>query len=474
MNEKYDYDAIIIGAGISGLVCGCYLAKAGLKTLIVEKNAKPGGYCTSFMRNGYFFDACAHGLGSLRADGRLTRILADLNIVNELQIVRHEPSLIIDASEYRIKVQNNINANIDEFSKHFFSQKKQIEVFFRFITSGNISSFSVFRKMTLQQLLDDRFSDSKLKAILSILVFGFIGLPPWRVSSVVACLILREFIFDGGYYPIKGMQSFADALLNSFKNFGGNAIFSNMVKTIILNENKVAGITLRDGQRILSKCVVSACDITHTFSELIKNNDTAKMFAKRLNKLTPSSSCFICYLGINKYYDASLDLETPIAVINNYDLEKSYSNMFNYKNDFLLINASRIGNEQNPQKVSIRMIVNTIYKGKEFWVEERANELFLYLLKQVDRLMPNLAKSIDSKFLATPLTLSRWTGNYQGAAYGWESTIDHFGDPDLSQKTLIDNLYVTGHWTNQSSGLTLVANCGFDTADMILRRKNMK
>jgi phytoene dehydrogenase-like protein len=42
MTKQYDYDAIIIGAGISGLICGCYLAKAGLKTLIVEKMLSPG------------------------------------------------------------------------------------------------------------------------------------------------------------------------------------------------------------------------------------------------------------------------------------------------------------------------------------------------------------------------------------------------------------------------------------------------
>ena len=37
MSNQYDYDAVIIGAGISGLVCGCYLAKAGMKVLIIEK-----------------------------------------------------------------------------------------------------------------------------------------------------------------------------------------------------------------------------------------------------------------------------------------------------------------------------------------------------------------------------------------------------------------------------------------------------
>lgn len=88
MAEKYDYDVIIIGAGISGLVCGCYLAKAGLRTLIVEKNAQPGGYCTSFKRGDFHFDACVHALGSLRQEGILTKILKDLNI--EKRILRKE------------------------------------------------------------------------------------------------------------------------------------------------------------------------------------------------------------------------------------------------------------------------------------------------------------------------------------------------------------------------------------------------
>ena len=37
------YDVVIIGAGIGGLICGCYLAKANLKILILEQHYKPGG-----------------------------------------------------------------------------------------------------------------------------------------------------------------------------------------------------------------------------------------------------------------------------------------------------------------------------------------------------------------------------------------------------------------------------------------------
>ena len=40
--ESYEYDVIVIGAGHNGLTCACYLARAGLKALCLDKLA-PGG-----------------------------------------------------------------------------------------------------------------------------------------------------------------------------------------------------------------------------------------------------------------------------------------------------------------------------------------------------------------------------------------------------------------------------------------------
>ena len=54
------YDVIVIGAGIAGLTCGATLAKKNYKTLVIEMNEMPGGYCTSFKRKGYTFDAAVH------------------------------------------------------------------------------------------------------------------------------------------------------------------------------------------------------------------------------------------------------------------------------------------------------------------------------------------------------------------------------------------------------------------------------
>src|SRR5690348_12922347 len=57
-NEK----VIIIGAGIAGLACGCYLQMNGIQTEILEASLLPGGLCTAWHRGPYVFDGCLRWL----------------------------------------------------------------------------------------------------------------------------------------------------------------------------------------------------------------------------------------------------------------------------------------------------------------------------------------------------------------------------------------------------------------------------
>src|SRR6266436_3041286 len=54
------YDAVIIGAGIGGLICANLLAREGLSVLLTEQHYMVGGYCSTFRRKGYTFDAATH------------------------------------------------------------------------------------------------------------------------------------------------------------------------------------------------------------------------------------------------------------------------------------------------------------------------------------------------------------------------------------------------------------------------------
>ena len=78
------YDAVVIGAGIGGLVCANLLARDGLKVLLVEQHYMVGGYCSTFRRNGYTFDAGTHFYPLLGNPQTISgKLLRDLGIATE-------------------------------------------------------------------------------------------------------------------------------------------------------------------------------------------------------------------------------------------------------------------------------------------------------------------------------------------------------------------------------------------------------
>jgi prolycopene isomerase len=54
--ERSNYDAIVIGSGIGGLVAATQLAVKGAKVLVLEKYVIPGGSSGYYERDGYTFD----------------------------------------------------------------------------------------------------------------------------------------------------------------------------------------------------------------------------------------------------------------------------------------------------------------------------------------------------------------------------------------------------------------------------------
>ena len=59
------FDVIVVGAGNAGLAAAANTAKAGLKTLLLEKHNIPGGCATSFRRGRFEFEPSLHELCSV-------------------------------------------------------------------------------------------------------------------------------------------------------------------------------------------------------------------------------------------------------------------------------------------------------------------------------------------------------------------------------------------------------------------------
>ena len=130
MNKKYD--VVIIGAGIGGLVCGCYLAKAGLKVLICEQHSIPGGYCTSFSRKGYRFDSAVHYMGGINR-GSFKGILNELGLENDIRFIQNDPTDKIILKNSTTYIRANPHDTIKEFKKSFPHESVNIVNFFEFL-----------------------------------------------------------------------------------------------------------------------------------------------------------------------------------------------------------------------------------------------------------------------------------------------------------------------------------------------------
>ena len=69
-----DYDVIVVGGGISGLLSALVLSKHGKKVLVLEKDNVVGGNCNSYNVDGFQVDTGPHAITHLK-EGPLKRIM---------------------------------------------------------------------------------------------------------------------------------------------------------------------------------------------------------------------------------------------------------------------------------------------------------------------------------------------------------------------------------------------------------------
>lgn len=469
-HNKDMYDAIIIGAGISGLVCGCYLAKAGMKVLICEQHYKPGGYCTSFKRKGFTFDAAADCFGAYRKDGITRKVFEKLGIDNRLNIIRFDPPFIIITPDYKITFWNDLEKTIKEYQAAFPEEGNNIRNFFYFFINSDPISFSEIRNWTFKMLLDSYFTNDRLKAVLSFPLLAMAGLPPSLMSAFMGGKLFFDFIFDGGYYPIGGMQALSDTLADRFKEFGGELRLSSPVKKIRVRNNKVTGIVIENEGFIPSRFVVSNCDARQTFLKLLGKEKIEKKFYGAIKNMIPSLSNFIAYLGMDKQFKPPHPPGSAVFFFQHYDLDKSYQAA--QRNDFKGYGGYSFRISYN--KSTIYAIIPAAFKNSTFWDNNKPRFLESLIEKIEKFTIPNLSEHTLYKEAATPYTLYRYTLNYKGASYGWASTPSQLAVPELRKPHSIQGLYLTGHWTTLGFGIPGVLYLGYDTSQLILKKGRNK
>lgn len=478
---------------MAGLTCGCLLAQKGLKVLIVEKNQKVGGCCTSFEKEGFSFDLSVQSVGECQKGGRIWRLLKELNLLHQIHFIPLEPAREYHFPDQKVSQSSRMETHLENLSVLFPKERKAIEEVYAVLRKifeefSNIpsslnwfepSSFlsrypflSRYKEKTYGELLDEFISHPFLKTLLSIRS-SYALLPPEEIS-VVGMAGIEMSYFNCGVSCVEGkVEQLPLKMGETLEKMGGWILTDREVEQILMEEKRAIGVRLKDGQEMTGKIVISNIDAHHTFSDLIGGDHLPGAFRSKLRGMKPSLSYFILYLGI----EGGLD-ELPVSnneVFFEDQIQKEYQSLYenriSEKAPFYLLAPSKVNPSHAPNgKSTLCLSCKTSYQFSPDWDRKIKEELSQHLIHKASAFIPHLEKRILIRIETTPKTIEQWTRNRWGAAYGWAQIPRQSGVSRLSRTTPIPNLYLTGHWTSPGGGISGVVASGELTAEMVWSR----
>jgi len=489
----FDADVVIIGAGMAGLTCGCLLAQKGLKVVMIEKNQKVGGCCTSFQKEGFSFDLSVQSLGECQEGGRVWRVLKQWNLLDQIRFIPLDPAREYHFPDQRVSQSSRMETHIENLSSLFPAEKRGIKEVYAalekifqefsslrsslnwFEPSSFLSRYpylSRYKDKTYGELLDEFISHPFLKTLLSIRS-SYALLPPEEISAVGMAGIEMSY-FNHGVSCVDGkVEQLPMKMGEVLVRMGGEILTGHEAQQILMNEKRAIGVRLKNGQELTGKAVVSNVDAHHTFSDLIGENHIPGGFRSKLKGMRPSLSYFILYLGIEGDVD-----ELPVS--NNEiffgdaprkEFDFLYENRISEKAPFYLLVPSKVNPSHAPAgKSTLCLSCKASYDFSPGWDRKTKDELSKRLIQKASAFIPNLERRILVKIETTPKTIEQWTGNRWGAAYGWAQIPRQSGIYRLPRTTPIPNLYLTGHWTSPGGGIAGVVASGELTAEAVLNR----
>ncbi|MEO1732179.1 MAG: NAD(P)/FAD-dependent oxidoreductase [Pseudomonadota bacterium] len=305
MPLKSRYDVIVAGAGHNGLTTAAYLARAGLKVLVVEKNNWIGGAAVSrSLHDGWTYSNCSYvcsllrreiardldlpkyglqvipyeGGASFTRDGRHFAYYSDHQALRR-EMARHSPK---DADAYAHYAK--IIMRQCRFIRPFLLRDAPDPVSLRPRDIGEMA-FLVrkawglgkrelgetirFWTMSIGDLLDEHFENDLIKAHLA--GSGIIGTGLGVYSPGTAYVLLHHYMgdIDGGIgawgFARGGMGAISNAMGAAFEDHGGTILRDAGVDQFLVKDGAITGVALEDGREFSAPVVASNMDVKRTF-----------------------------------------------------------------------------------------------------------------------------------------------------------------------------------------------------------------
>jgi phytoene dehydrogenase-like protein len=471
----------IIGSGIGGLTAGNLLAKKGHKVTIFESHITPGGYTSGFRRKGFYFES---GTLSFESSGMVFGAMKALGVYEKIPFTRQYGRWIFDDLDYEAQSSSDMKkamyesfpseienldkffSQLDDMTKALLAMGKPSSVLKFLALPYNIfkivKMFKKYGNMTVPEFIADYFEkDTPLYHF-----FKNIAYPD--MSAAILGMGIWSFYDD--YWTIKtGMQSWADVLVDNFKNLGGELRLNSKVDQILTKDGAAVGVRSK-GEDFPAEYVISACDYKKTFLNLLDDKSLIPQdMQKKIEKASVSEGFFTVYLGLDLPHDKIkkyLKMPHVYCLESNpdFDIYNSSDEDYFKKTWMAIYSPSLMNPELAPEgKSSLMIQCMTPHRWMNNWgggdretyrsLKDKAKHV---MIDRTAALIPNLRDLIEWEDAATPLTYERYTANTDGATSAWSwNPKKKFYDRGFGTniKTPVKNLYIGSCWSNQIGGV---------------------
>jgi phytoene dehydrogenase-like protein len=498
------YDAIVVGGGHNGLVNGAYLAKAGLKVLVLERRHLVGGAAiTEELRPGFWFTTFSYALSLLRPE-----IVQDLELVkhgfmpllmsttfapgldgdylyltqdhgqNQQEIARHSKHDADAYDQYSHDMEmvcQAIKPLLDMVPPDIFSDDPE-----EMIALANLGSR--FKRMDRRVLhnavrlltgsaadfLDDYFESDLLKGYLAS--SSIIGTKVGPRSQGSGLVLLYHTIgeHDGEFgawsFHKKGNGGFTQVLARAAESFGAEIRLESPVDSVITKDGRATGVALQDGTEFYADTVVSALDPRRTFLELVNPRELPDDLVDNIQRFRfqgTSSKVNFALDGLPRFGDldgSQFRGFTNIGPSMDY-LERAFDDAkYGWYSEHPYIDCaiqSTIDADMAPpgKHVLSCFIQYTPYKLRESDWDTEKDSLGDTVQRTLEGFFPGFGDLVLQREVRTPLDIERTVGLSEGNIFAGEFFAPQMfffrPAPGWSQyRTPIDGYYQCGSGTH--------------------------
>ena len=319
-----DWDGIVIGGGHNGLTCAAYLARAGARVLVLERNPVMGGGTTTSevtlpgfrhnMHANYFigFDLAPivtdlelgqYGFEFLTPDVQHACIFRDHRafvIQKDLDktvasAARFSPK---DADQLARLYQRYAIDHRRFFAELMFSPPRTPDEFRAAALAEGLDELGEIAGLRPYEAIDRHFEDEHIRVFFKKLLHiihanDFTGVGMWfpnLVANVTASTL-----------PVGGAASLPNALAKLIEAHRGEVRINAHVSRILVKDGKASGVVLADGNEINSGFVVSGIDFPQTIDLAGPTNFDAEIGLKARNwRWTDEHSLMTLHLALDE------------------------------------------------------------------------------------------------------------------------------------------------------------------------------